>query len=112
MDNLQRWDMGEVCFYGDCIPDIVHNSTGHFVSYSDVEELYGWKTIDSAPKDGTTWIIVCCEGRDEILIAYWHRLLKCWCGQSGHNGSFVKWKEKDVTHWRHIPTPVGVKPRG
>ena len=66
-----------------------------------------WKTIDSAPRDGT-------------VIQVWHKVLKCpisvfykdggfpwqgerlnWCERSYR----TTWPESAFTHWMPLPTP-------
>lgn len=65
-----------------------------------------WIGIETAPKDGT-WIIICKAGRDEVLIAFWHRLMGAWWGQGGSDGQWEKWEK--ATHWMPIPAIPGVK---
>lgn len=62
--------------------------------------MSGWKPITTAPKDGT-WVMLGIVGRNEVLLAYWHRLLGEWWGQSGSSGEWKKWQK--ATHWRPMP---------
>lgn len=68
-----------------------------------------WVPINLAPKDGT-WLMLAIEGRNEVLIGFWHRLHGAWWGQSGSQGEWKKWQQ--ATHFQHLPTPPGVQTFG
>lgn len=74
----------------------------------EVTVLPVWRTIESAPKDGT-WIWICDNrfkpSESSHLIAKWHPQLKCWQGPANTKGRFAVWHE--ATHWMLIPTPPG-----
>lgn len=66
----------------------------------------GWKTIDSAPKDGT-----------EILLALWsghpeHKTSFCWAINGHYKDGFFYSKDPMIgklaspTHWQHITAPT------
>jgi hypothetical protein len=57
-----------------------------------------WKTIDSAPKDGT-YILLVDQGN--YLLARWRR--NAWWSQLTNSGRAIVWHE--ATHWMPLPPP-------
>ena len=62
-----------------------------------------WRTIDSAPKDGTAIILYGAKGRYKVLVAKWDANWKAWQSEPG------KWTAYP-THWMPLPAPPGSDP--
>lgn len=59
-----------------------------------------WKTIDSAPKDGTNILVYTYE---IITCAFWCSDYKSW--RLSIAGSYAEEDDVDPTHWIPLPKP-------
>lgn len=58
--------------------------------------MIGWQPIDTIPKDGTEILIV---GRRGVMF------LVMWNDVQWTDGSGMKFRMADYTHWMHLPEP-------
>ena len=58
-----------------------------------------WKTIDSAPKDGTSVLVHECG---DVVIAYWHESMRKWIGPRDSYGD-ADYMSPDA--WMPLPPP-------
>jgi len=63
-----------------------------------------WRTIDSAPKDGTP-ILVCCRSGD-ITIAMHSDGAWAYCSSLGYDlENYMGMWYEEATHWMPLPSP-------
>jgi hypothetical protein len=62
------------------------------------DEQQAWRPIETAPKNGTTLLIV---SGNWVVTAHWHRIMQCWasCGPSYE----ALPRDEQPTHWMSIP---------
>lgn len=61
-----------------------------------------WKTIDTAPRDGTK-ILVLLDG--DVFQASWHSGFKCWefPSANAHGCDCCSVDDDEPTHWMSLP---------
>jgi len=65
----------------------------------------GWRTMESAPKDGTPIILTCNTSSEWTQIAYWDDEAPNPPWNWGRDDSDSHWHAEMFTHWRPIPAP-------
>lgn len=64
---------------------------------ADTLDRMRWQPIDTAPKDGSAWLLVLSP--EGCQLAWWSDGQDDWLSQDG------RYLWDDPTHWMHIPTP-------
>lgn len=76
------------------------------------DELGGWETIDSAPKDGTKvdlWVVFDRTGAMRVSDCYWNKMVDDW-QLRGNNAADYMVRPK-IEYWMRVPTsPNNKKP--
>lgn len=62
-----------------------------------------WKSIDTAPLDGTRILLFDADRYPNTLIATADRHARGWWGDATPSGKCIVWG--DATHWMPIPKP-------
>lgn len=63
-----------------------------------------WKTIDSAPNDGT-WVMAVYEGIDHRTGRPWVPMIVRRRNDSAWFDDITDWDDWDPTHWMPLPDP-------
>ena len=63
-----------------------------------------WKTISSAPKDGT-WILVTCGKGFVPDVVTWNTERSLWMRDETNESTWIREKDWLLTHWMPLPEP-------
>jgi hypothetical protein len=79
----------------------------------DNEANAGWRSMDSAPRDGTRILVALTaseQGPAEVDMVRWARpernAEECWLATDSDAGSPVVYSSSDLSSWMPLPSPM------